>query len=136
MFYSYECDKCNKTIEEDFPMGKAKSFIKCKCGGEKHKDTKRKKKDIAPIDIEKLESINEFVEYSVTESRLNQAIENVFNGMEIDIKKLGQFIKWMHSDIMKEESDTMLSNNLEPKDVNKSISTKARKWFLEKYNAI
>ena len=32
MTYSYSCEKCNKTIEKDFPMGKAKKSIKCDCG--------------------------------------------------------------------------------------------------------
>jgi hypothetical protein len=38
----------------------------------------------------------------------------------------------MVNDVMKEETDTMAENGLEPKDVNKYISTKARKWFFTK----
>ncbi len=33
MIYSYECDKCQKEIDKDFPVGKAKKHIKCSCGG-------------------------------------------------------------------------------------------------------
>ena len=95
----------------------------------------KKKQIISP---EKLNSINEFVEYAVTEGRLNQAIEQVFtiNGEDIDIKKLGHFLKWMMSDIVSEEIDTMKSNGLEPKDVGKAVSLESKKWFLEKWNKV
>ena len=32
MMYSYACSKCDKVTEKDFPMGKAKSSVKCSCG--------------------------------------------------------------------------------------------------------
>ena len=32
MMYSYQCNKCLKETEKDFPMGEAKSNIKCFCG--------------------------------------------------------------------------------------------------------
>ena len=66
----------------------------------------------------------------VTDSRFNQAIENVFNGEGIDIKKLGEVIKWVMNDVLKEEIDTMAANNLEPKDVGKYISQKVKEKFF------
>jgi len=102
-----------------------------KVKGEKHSASKVK--TLAPIDIEKLNSITEFVEFSVTENRLNQAIEQVFtsNAVEADRKGTGDFLRWVINDIAKEEMDTMVGNNLEPKDVNKYLSEKARKWFFK-----
>ena len=102
-----------------------------KAKGEKHSASRVK--TIAKIDPEKMDSINDFVDYSVTENRLNQAVEQVFtiNSEEPSIKKMGDFLRWVINDISREEADTMVANKLEPKDVNKYISTKARVWFME-----
>jgi len=110
--------------------------LRFKVKGEKHSSSKVKK--LAPVDTEKLNSINEFLDFAVTENRLNQALEVVFtmNNEDIDIKKMGEFLKWIMSDIIAEESDVLAKSNLEPKDIGKSVSNKARKWFLEKWNKI
>jgi hypothetical protein len=66
-----------------------------------------------------------------SESRFNQGIEKTFpNNEPVDIKKMGALMKWITDDVTKEEMDTMKANNLEPKDVNKYISTKVREMFL------
>ena len=92
-----------------------KGVIRFKVKGKKHQSSKVKV--LAPVNTEKLNSIKEFAEYSVTESRLEQGIEKTFKsvGESIDIKKLGRFLKWIVGDIMKEEMDTLVANNLEPK---------------------
>lgn len=100
-----------------------------KVKGEKHSSSKVK--TLAAVDTEKLNSIKEFVEYAVTESRFNQGIEKVFNNEPIDIKKMGELIKWVVSDIIKEEMDTMSVNKIEPKDVNKYASAKVREMFFK-----
>ena len=101
--------------------------------GEKHSSSKVK--TLASVDVEKLNSIKEFIEYSVTESRVNQAIENVFPNQEpLDVKKMGDVIRWVVNDVIKEEMDTMIENNLEPKEINKYISAKTREVFFEKLN--
>ena len=97
--------------------------------GQKHSVTKVKKS--AKIDTEKLNSIQEFIEYSVTKNRFDQGITIIFDGDELDVKKLGDFIRWMINDITSEEMDTMSDNKLEPKDVNKYISNKIRTMFFE-----
>lgn len=101
-----------------------------KVKGDKHASSKVKK--LASVDVDKINNIQEFVEYSVTDNRLNQAIEQVFtlNNLEPDIKETGDFLRWVIGDIMKEELDTLLAAGLEPKDVNSSISKKAREWFI------
>jgi hypothetical protein len=118
------------------------SIIQFKVKGKKHAGERNGKnnkvKTLQIIDTEKLNSITEFVEYVVTLERLNQAIEKVFtmNGENIDIKKMGEFLKWIMSDIIAEEMDTMIDNNLEPKDVAKYVSNKAKKWFLIEWNKL
>ena len=100
-----------------------------KVKGEKHSASKVK--TLASVDVEKLNSIKEFVDYAITESRFNQALENVFpNNETIDVKKMGDVIRWVVTDVTKEEMDTMVKNNIEPKDVNKYISSKVREMFF------
>jgi len=103
-----------------------------KTKGEKHSVTKVKK--IAAVDVEKVNSIKEFVEYAVTENRLNQAITEVFEGEEPTIQKMGDFLRWTVSDIATEEVETLSNNNLILKDVGRAISNKARPWFQELLN--
>ena len=97
--------------------------------GEKHSSSKVKK--LASVDVEKLNSIKDFVDYAVTESRLQQGLTEI----GLDMKKMGEFIKWISQDVFKEESDTMKENNLEMKDIGKELSNKARKWYIEQYNS-
>lgn len=105
--------------------------VRFKVKGEKHSASKVKK--LANVDPERIKNIEEFVEYSVTENRLNQAIEQVFTStsLEPDIKETGKFLKWVVGDIAKEEIDTLSENGLCVKDVSTAISNKARKWYFE-----
>jgi hypothetical protein len=98
--------------------------------GEKHSSSKVK--TLAAVDVEKLNSIKEFVDYAVSESRFNQALENIFpNNEPIDVKKMGDVIRWVVNDVIKEEMDTMVENQLEPKEINKYISSKVREMFFK-----
>jgi hypothetical protein len=101
-----------------------------KTKGEKHSASKVK--TVAPVDIEKMNSVNEFVEYAVTENRLNQAIEQVFTSASETprIQMMSDFLKWVNRDIIMEEMDVLNENGLEPKDVGKAMSVKARMWFM------
>lgn len=108
------------------------SIHRFKVKGDKHSVTKVKK--LASVDVEKLKSIQEFVEYAVTENRFQQAIENVFGKEDLDVKKMGDFLRWFINDINSEETDTMIKNGLEPKDVNKYLSYKVRTMFFEILN--
>lgn len=105
------------------------SVHRFKVKGDKHSVTKVKK--LASVDVEKLKSIQDFISYAVTENRFNQAIENVFGKEDLDVKKMGDFIRWFIKDIASEEMDTMVENGLEPKDVNKYISTKVREMLFK-----
>ncbi len=99
-----------------------------KVKGEKHSVTKVKK--MASVDVEKLKSVEEFVNYSVTKNRFQQGIGVVFGDELLDVKKLGDLLRWVVNDITSEDADTMAENGLEPKDVNKYISTRVREMFF------
>lgn len=99
-----------------------------KTKGKKHSVSKVK--SVAAIDPEKLNSIKEFVEYAVTENRLEQGLSEV----GLDQKSIGQFIGWVNKDINKEEGDVLEANNLSMKDVGKYLSNRAREFYLDKLN--
>jgi hypothetical protein len=101
-----------------------------KVKGKKHSVSKVK--TLASVDIEKLNSIKDFVDYAVTENRVDQGIGIIFNNDRLDIKKTGDLIRWIIRDILTEELDTLIENNLDPKEVNKYISDKAREIFFRK----
>lgn len=101
-----------------------------KTKGQKHSVSKVKK--LVSVDPEKLEGIEKFIEYAVTQARLEQGLGEV----GLDYKTIGTFIGWVNKDINKEEGDVLESNNLTMKDVGKHVATKARTWYLEELNKL
>ncbi|AEP29921.1 RNA ligase family protein [Brumicola nitratireducens] len=99
-----------------------------KVKGEKHSVSKVK--TLAAVDPEKLNSMREFVEYAVTENRLNQGVEV----LGLDQKNVGNFIGWVSKDVWTEEQDVLEANNLTMRDVGKFIANKARHFYLTKLN--
>lgn len=103
-----------------------------KSKGEKHSASKVK--TISAVDVDEINSINEFVDYVLTESRLNQGIEKLKEmGKEVSQKSTGDFLRWIVNDIHKEEQDTIIKNQLNPKKLNPAISNKARVWFFNNF---
>lgn len=100
-----------------------------KTKGQKHSVSKVKK--LVAISPEKLNSINEFVEYAATTNRFDQGIDET----GLDMKLVGKFIGWVNGDIWKEEADVLAENNLTMKDVGRDLSNKARKYYIEKVNS-
>ena len=104
-----------------------------KVKGEKHSETKVK--TLAEVDIEKVNSIRECVDKIVTENRMLHGLKHLSDSkIDLDIKNMGAFLKWLASDAIKEEADIISASGLEPKDVGKAISMKGRGWFLKKLN--
>jgi len=104
-------------------------LLKFKSKGEKHSSSKVK--SLNPVDTEEVESIKEFVEYAVTENRLQQGLESLkSNGIELSEKSTGDFIRWIVTDIIKEESDTIVKNQIDIKKANGKIAFKAKTWFF------
>lgn len=108
---------------------KSNKDLKFKSKGEKHSSSKVKV--LNSVDTEELKSINEFVDYAVTENRLNQGLQYFKeNGIEIDSKNTGQFLAWVVKDVLKEESDTLANTNLSDKKIKNAIVNRSRIWFL------
>lgn len=106
-----------------------------KVKGEKHSASKVK--TLAPVDIEKLKTIDEFVERVITTSRLNQGIDYLNEmGLEITQKSTGTFISWVFKDVMKEESDVLEASGLDRKDIGKPIGDLVRKWYFKKVDML
>lgn len=104
-----------------------------KVKGEKHSESKAPK--LATANPEKVKSVDDFVQKHVHEGRLNQAWNWLAEmGHPQTEKSTGHFIKWVVSDVHKEEGDELAFNGLTEKDVNGPMSTTARKWFFEKFN--
>lgn len=109
-------------------------LYKFKVKGEKHSNTKVNK--LNPVDSE-LENIKIEFANSVTPSwRLEQGWQEIFGinneKIEPNIKYIGDFLKWVLNDVIKEESDLLNSKKLEPKQVNGLISNIAKKWFIKR----
>lgn len=102
-----------------------------KVKGEKHSVSKVK--TIAPVNVERIEKITEFVEYSCTENRLNQGLDYLKEqGLPLDPTSTGDFIRWVMNDILKEESDVLLENGLTWKNVQGMLAKKAQSFYKEK----
>jgi len=112
-----------------------------KVKGESHSKGKTRVKTLKPVDSvleqKKIDFVNE---YACTESRLNQMwteiVHSVHNGNEslMDMKDMGNFLKLVQQDTVKEEMDIMSERGLEPKMINSTLSKVARNWFIEQLN--
>ena len=133
------------TVEEECPVGKyfgvsgvgegivyscvSDSSLKFKSKGEKHSVSKVKV--LNSIDVEELNSIKEFVEAVVTDNRLQQGMDYLKEmNIEVSPKNTGEFLGWIVRDVLKEETDTIVANQLDMKKLKGAIVTKARIHYL------
>lgn len=105
-----------------------------KIKGEKHSESKVK--TLAPVDVEKLNSIKELIKTIVTDYRLEKKLDDLREaGFSLDVKATGEFLKIVSKDVLKEEADTIEASGLDQKDVMKAVSSHARQWFMTKLDA-
>ena len=103
-----------------------------KSKGEKHSVSKVRK--LNEVDVVALEGINEFVDSTVTENRLKQGLQVLKeNGVALETKSIGEFLRWIVTDVLKEERDTLEVSGLDEKKVKNAIINKARVWFLNSF---
>ena len=101
-----------------------------KVKGEKHAVTRVK--TLAPIDVEKMTNINEFIEFACTENRMKQGLDFLAEqNLTTEMKNFPVFIRWLNNDIIKEEKETMDKSHLNPKDVSAAVAKKGRNWFQQ-----
>jgi hypothetical protein len=89
------------------------------------------KKGAASVDPIKLAGVQAFVDYAVTENRLQQGIQQLFTavGKRAEMCDTPHFVQWVVNDVFKEESARMTENGLQPNDVKKAIGKAARDFY-------
>lgn len=100
--------------------------LRFKSKGEKHSISKVKV--LNSINVEEIENLKEFIEYSCTENRMKQGLENISS---IENKYIGDFIRWVANDILKEEQDTIINNQIDWKKASKLVANKCREFFFK-----
>lgn len=105
-----------------------------KVKGEKHSASKVR--TLAAVDVEAVENMRAFVDAVVTEARLEQGLDNLVREqlLPFEMKSLGDFIRWVYNDVLKEEMDTIVANQIDTKKLGSAVANKARPWFIKKYN--
>lgn len=99
-----------------------------KVKGAEHSVTRTK--GLAPVDIERIASIREFVTNVLTEARLQQGFDHLRElGLKRTKENTGVFLKWVGNDVLKEERDTMEANGFEKKEVMPVVSREAALWY-------
>lgn len=144
-----EIVKLVEIVEKECPVGKAfgvqgigeglvwtcdhpdyqdgKFWFKTK--GEKHSVSHVTK--IASIDVEKVANINDFVAKVVTDARCQQSVTKLREANKaLDRTSMGEFIRWIFNDIVKEETDTAIASNIDITKIGGPISNAAKKWFF------
>lgn len=99
-----------------------------KVKGKKHSGSKIR--ELATVNPEQVAGAKAFIDYACTENRMEQAVQETGN---IEKANMSAFLKWLHADIVKEESDTLQTNGLNYKDLQQRISDKAIGWYRSQY---
>jgi hypothetical protein len=137
-------------VEEECPVAKAFGFSgigegivwsttlngnvhRFKVKGELHAG-KSKVKTLNKVDDEKIKKTLEIAEKVTPTWRLAQMLETAcdfMNGGTLDRSKLGEYIKLVMADVIKEDMDLLVEAGLEPKDIGKYVSEIARRYFFD-----
>lgn len=143
-------DEIVNEVETECPVGKAFGYsgigegvvgigefeghiYRFKAKGDKHAGKAKDRLKSTPINTERQEKILETVDKITPTWRLDQMLTKacgVLNGGIIERKYMGEFIKLVINDIIKEEMETIKESGLELKELNKSISKVAVAYFL------
>ena len=145
-------DKMVLAVENECPVAKAFGFPETigegivfvcndgnnryvfKAKGEKHSKSS-KVKEIKPTDDERTNKLIELAQKVCIGWRLEQMLTETFdllNDGQLTRAKLGDYIKAVIADVVKEESDILVEAGFEIKDVSKYISEIARDYFFQK----
>jgi hypothetical protein len=139
-------------VEEECPVGKhfgqvgigegivwrcvedPSSDLWFKVKGEKHSASKVK--TLAPVDTEVVGQLRDFVAMTVTEARLEQGLNNLIREQmkPFDMTSMGDFIRWIHGDVMKEEADTLQASGIDAKKLGGPLAQAAKRWYVERLN--
>ena len=105
-----------------------------KVKGEKHSVSKVK--TLAAVDVEAVATLKAFVDATVTEARLEQGLDNLVREQlkPVEMTSMGDFLRWVYNDVIKEETDTIVANGIDPKKIGGAVANVARPWFVKKVN--
>ena len=135
-------------VEEQCPVGKAfgvegigegvvweitynDSRVLWKVKGEKHSNSKVK--TLKPVDLEKLSIVDRCVEEITHDWRFEQGLRFIFGAdyqNTLDRTKLGEYLKWVSQDTIKEEYDIIEKYALDIKDVMPKVQKMAKDFFF------
>lgn len=86
-----------------------------------------------PVTAEAAVRATKFVDYAVNERRLEQGVEYILEmKKEVEKKNLGEFVKWVTQDTLREEGEVMKEMGADEKVVRRMISNKARLFWLDR----
>jgi hypothetical protein len=111
------------------------TVLRFKSKGERHASSKVK--TLKVVDDAKEQLKLDIAEKVTPDWRVDQAIQEVFdtnNNGVIDIKKIGDVIKWVNQDIMKEELHVFAEAGLEPKEVMSKVAQFVKTRFFTVMN--
>jgi hypothetical protein len=107
-------------------MGRKELFFKTK--GDKHK--KVNSKQAPTVDPEVLDGITSFIEFAVTDGRMEQGLDVLKEqGHPVDMRSTGHFLKWLNQDVARECRVELEASGLDWKQVQGPLQTKAREFF-------
>lgn len=106
-----------------------------KIKGELHSVSKVK--TTAAVDVESIENMKQFIEYAVTPNRMEQMLQKMQTEFlkPFEMTSMGDFIRLVYGDVLKEEQDTIAANKVDPKKLGSAIATVARKWYINTLNS-
>ncbi|MFK8002829.1 MAG: RNA ligase family protein [Polyangiales bacterium] len=119
------------------PLGEhwGNSDLMFKTKGQKHQIVKPKKPKLQ-LTPEVLQGISDFVEFAVTDARLDQGLGAVREmGHAFEMRSLPHFLKWVAQDVRRECEPELEDNGLDWKAMSRAITRKARDFFMERVNA-
>lgn len=117
VYYPFVYGKTDRKLFTDFAF---------KAKGEKHKVTKTK--NSVQIDPEVAKNIDEFADMFVTPARIEQGAGMVGG---FSMKNVGNFLKWINTDIKKESVAELEASGLTWEDVQAKVQNVARLKFID-----
>jgi hypothetical protein len=111
----------------DLGYNSSKFWMKVK--GQLHSTSKVK--TMAAVDVEAVENQRVFIDSVVTENRLQQGLSVLKEvGKPLEMSSMGDYLRWIFNDIVKEDSDVAEASGLDIKKMGGAIANKARPWYV------
>lgn len=105
-----------------------------KVKGEKHSVSKVVK--LASVDPEVIRKRDDLLTALVTTNRLQQGLDLHTGdlGHQLDMRSIGDYLRWVFADITKEETDTIEASGFTVKELGKPVSDIAKRFYLAAMN--